>query len=194
MLDFKTIIGVAAVALTFIGYIPYFRDIFNGKTTPHLFSWFIWILTSAIIYALQVASGAGPGAWVTLSLVIIMTSVFVASLKKGDRDIKKIDIVFLIVALLALPLWLIVKQPILSIIILTTIDLIGFLPTIRKSWNRPRSETLSFYLITTFRHSISVLALRNYNIVTALYPVAWVAANAIFSVILIIRRRKITQN
>lgn len=191
MADPKTIIGFIAVVLTFVGYTPYIRDIFKGTTKPHVFSWFIWIITTAIIYALQVVSGAGPGSWVTLSLVAIMVFIFILSIKNGSKTITRIDIFFLVLALLALPLWLIVKQPTLSITLLTTIDILGFVPTIRKSWNQPHSETLSFYVITTFRHGLSVFALENYNLVTALYPVAWVAANAMFAAILILRRKNL---
>jgi uncharacterized protein with PQ loop repeat len=191
MMNIKDFIGVVAVALTFIGYAPYIRDIFNGKTKPHIFSWFTWILTTALVYALQATSGAGPGAWVTLSLVVIMSFITILSFKRGYKDIKKIDVIFFLLAILALPLWLVVKKPVLSIILLTAIDLAGFVPTIRKSWNAPRTETLSFYAITTFRHALSIFALEQFNIITALYPIAWVVANALFVFILIVRRRKI---
>jgi hypothetical protein len=38
----KTGAGVIAVILTFAGYIPYLRDVFAGKTKPHIYSWFLW--------------------------------------------------------------------------------------------------------------------------------------------------------
>jgi hypothetical protein len=94
-----------------------------------------------------------------------------------------------VLALLAIPLWLIVKQPVLSIILLSTIDMLGFIPTVRKSWNLPYSETLSLYTITTFRHGLSIVALQHYSIVTVLFPATWVLANALFSILLIVRRR-----
>src|SRR3989339_176926 len=107
------------------------------------------------------------------------------------QNIKNIigDVLFLFFCFPAIPLWLIVKQPVLSIILLSAIDMLGFAPTVRKSWNDPYSETLSFYIITTFRHGLSVVALTQYNIITVLFPVSWVVANALFSVVLIIRRK-----
>lgn len=189
-LEIKTIISIIAVLLTFIGYAPYIRDIFNGKTRPHLFSWFIWSITTGIVYALQVSAGAGVGSWVTLCLILIFILVFCIGLKNGNRDIRKIDIVFLIFALLAIPLWLVIKQPVISIILLATIDMLGFAPTIRKSWNDPYSETLSLYTITTFRHALTIFALEKLNLITMLYPITWVIANAVFSILLIARRTK----
>jgi len=191
MSDAKTIIGAVAVALTFIGYFPYFRDIFRHKTLPHVFSWLVWSVTTGIVYALQVTAGAGPGAWVTLCLAAIMVLIFLLSLRQSDKHIKAADVVFLGLALVALLFWLVVQQPVVSIILLCTIDILGFAPTLRKSWNEPYSETLSFYVITTFRHAITFFALSEYNIITYLYPIAWVAVNAIFSVIIIVRRRAV---
>jgi hypothetical protein len=187
----KNIIGIVAIALTFIGYAPYFRDLLKGKTKPHIFSWFIWAIVTSIIFALQVSAGAGLGSVVTLAVAVISLLIFILGFKNGNKIIKKVDVVFLVLALLAIPLWLVIKQPVLSIILLSTIDMLGFAPTVRKSWNAPYSETLSLYTITTFRHGLSIVALANYNIVTLLFPSTWVIANALFSIMLIIKRKKI---
>lgn len=187
----KIFISIVAIVLTFVGYIPYIKDTFIGKTKPHIFSWLVWTITTSIIYALQVSAGAGPGSWVTLAVIIVLLIVLLLGLKNGNKNIKKIDIVFLVLALVSIPIWLVVKQPVMSIILLSTIEMIGFLPTIRKSWNDPYSETLSLYTITTFRHGLSIFALAEYNIITWLFPATWVFANAVFSIILIVRRKKL---
>ena len=190
LLNIKTVTSVVAIVLTFVGYAPYFRDLVNGKTKPHLFSWFIWAIVTSIIYALQVSAGAGLGSLVTLVVAVISLCIFILGFKNGNKDVKKIDVVFLVLALISIPLWLIVKQPVLSIILLSTIDMLGFAPTVRKSWHAPYSETLSLYTITTFRHGLSIIALENYNIVTMLFPSTWVIANALFSIMLIVRRKE----
>ncbi|HYC34133.1 MAG TPA: hypothetical protein VEC13_00195, partial [Candidatus Paceibacterota bacterium] len=142
MSDIKTIIGIISVVLVFIAYIPYIRNIFKGTTKPHMYSWLLWGILSFIIYAMQVSAGAGPGSWITLCIGLVVLYVFILSIKRGTKDVKPIDLVFLIIGLLTIPLWLLAEQPVLSMIIVTAIDLIGFLPTIRKSWNDPYSETL----------------------------------------------------
>ena len=195
MLDFKTILSIIAIFITFIGYTPYFLDILKGKTRPHIFSWLVWGITTSIIFALQLNAGAGPGSWATLAVTLIVFTIFFLGLKNGKKDIKKIDVIFFILALLALPLWLIIKQPVFSIILLTLVDILGFASTIRKSWDDPHSETLLFYIITTFRHGLSFFALSTYNIVTWLSPVTWVVANALLGILLVARRRsKVLKN
>ena len=137
------------------------------------------------------SAGAGTGAWVTMFLGAICFFIFLLGLRNGNKNIKKVDIVFLLLAISALPLWLVADQPILSIILLCTIDMLGFFPTIRKSWNDPYSETLSLYAITTFRQILSFFALEEYSLVTYLFSVTWVFANALFSILLVWRRRRV---
>lgn len=191
MPEIKIIISIIAVSLSIIGYIPYLRDTIKGKTKPHVYSWFIWTLLTGIVYGLQVSSGAGVGSWVTLAVTIIGFVVFLLGMHKGEKDITKSDTVFFILSLVALFLWLIAKQPILSVILVSLVDMLGFVPTIRKSWDKPFSETLFTYELGAFRHGLSILALEQYSLVTWLYPVSWALANAFFSLMLIIRRRQI---
>lgn len=189
MPELKTTISIIAVLLTFIAYIPYILDTLSGKTTPHVYTWFIWGLVNAIAFGLQVSAGAGVGSWVTLAVIIACFFVFLLGMRIGKKDITKLDTVVFILSLVALFLWLIAKQPVLSIILVSSVDLLGFVPTIRKSWNKPYSETLFLYELNTLRHGLSILALEQYSIVTWLYPVSWTIANGLFSVMLIIRRK-----
>jgi len=190
----KTIFSIVAILLTFIGYIPYIRDTLQRKTTPHIYTWFIWGLVTAIAYGLQVGAGAGVGSWVTLAVVIVCFFIFFLGLRNGKKDITKSDTIFFLLSLVALFLWLVAKQPVWSVILVSSIDMLGFIPTIRKSWNKPYSETLFSYELNSFRHGLSILALQQYSIITWLYPATWVIANGLFSIMLIIRRKQIGKN
>lgn len=187
----KEIIGIIAVLLTFVGYIPYIRDILKGKTKPHVYTWFIWGLVTAIAFGLQISADAGPGAFTTLAAAIVCFVIFGFGLRQGERNITPSDTVFLILSLIALVLWIFAKQPVLSVILVSSIDMLGFAPTIRKSWHRPYEETLISYEINTFRFSLALLALNQYTLVTALYPITWIIANGLFSIYLIIRRKSV---
>jgi hypothetical protein len=192
MSELKSILGIVATALVFIGYIPYLRDIVKGKTKPHIYSWFLWCFVTLIAFALQISGGAGTGAFVTLAAALMCIAVIVLGFRYKSRiKIVKIDTFFLILAIIALGLWLIAKQPILSAILTTLVDLLGFAPTIRKSWKRPFTETLSFYYLNSLRFGLAVVALQTYSIVTALYPITWLLGNSLFAVMLLIRQRQV---
>lgn len=185
---YKNVISVVAIALAFLAYIPYIRDVLSKKTKPHIYSWFLWGLLGLIVFALQVKGGGGPGAYVTLSSALMSLVIFVLALKNGDKDIKALDTVFLLLALIAIAIWIFAKQPLLSLILLILIEVFGFFPTYRKSWNKPYDETLSTWVINSFRYSMSLLALSAYNWLTLLYPLIWTIVIIIFTLMLILRR------
>lgn len=186
----KDAVAAIAVVLAFVAYVPYFRDIIKGKTKPHVYSWFVWGFVTAIIFAIQVKGGAGAGALVTLSAVVCSFIVFFLGLKNGNKDITKSDTVFFILALFATGIWVFAKRPGLSVVLLVTIDMLGFMPTVRKSWQKPSEETLFTWSLNGFRHGLSIVALKQYNVLTLLYPVAWALANIFFSLMLVLRRKK----
>ena len=190
-MEYKIVVSFIAVALSFIGYGIYVRDILNGKIKPHTFTFLIWAIASSITWGLQVYGGAGVGAWITFAVSAICILIFFLCLKYGEKNITIWDIVFLLLAFVSLFLWLVIKQPVWSVILLVATDLLGFAPTVRRSWNKPYEEGLVTWELTAFRHALSIIALEKFNILTLLYPVTWVIGNTLFSLFIIIRRKQL---
>jgi len=103
-------------------------------------------------------------------------------------------VIFLFLALASIFLWLVINQPIWSAILVVLTDILGFGPTLRKSWNKPHSETLFTWWVAAFRHSFGTFALEKFNFLTLLYPIAWSATNLIFCIILLIRRKMVKKD
>ena len=95
------------------------------------------------------------------------------------------DRVLFISALITIPIWYLTKNPTISIVIVTLIDVIAFLPTLRKTANTPKSETLMTHFISVVRHGLSIIALASYSIATVLYPAALVFMNGVLVGIII---------
>jgi len=127
------------------------------------------------------------------TMTITCFFVFILGLKKGTKDIQKIDWITFISALVALILWIVTKTPLLSVILVTITDAFAFFPTIRKSFNRPYEETLIFYFINVAKHILGLLALQTFSVITALYPLYLVIANGFFVIFLSIRRKQISR-
>lgn len=191
MTPMKEIIGLVAVALTFIAYIPYYRDIIRGKTHPHIYSWLLWGLLTILIVALQLKGGAGPSAYVTAAAGLLCIGVIVLGLKHGKRDITKSDTFVAILSLIAIGFWLVADQPVISIILVVIADLLAFIPTVRKSWHKPHSETLSLYVTNTLRFVLALVAVEQFTTLSALWPASWAIANGLFSIMLLTRRRQL---
>jgi len=190
-MSYKEWFGIIATVIAFISYIPYFRDIFADKTKPNAVTWLVWAILTAIGFLGQISGNAGPGAWAAGASTLIATSVFGLALIKGQQNIVKTDFIMLGGAAAALILWFVTKQPVLSVILITIVDMFGFVPTIRKSWNRPHEETLITFALSAVKHTFSLVAIVSYSLVTTLYPAYLVLANLVFITLLYSRRKQL---
>lgn len=191
-MDYKAVIGIATVVLAAISYIPYFRDMLTRKTKPHAFSWLVWGVLNGIAFAGAIHDNAGAGAWPLGFTTAAMATIFLVSLKYGEKDIRPFDWFCLVAAGLALIPWLLADSPLISIILVTIIDLLGFMPTIRKSFLRPYEETLSTHVLSTIKYALILVALQNYTLITVLFPLAVFIADGLLVAMLMIRRRQVS--
>lgn len=181
--------GVAAV-LAIAGNVPYLWDIFKGRVKPHPYTWLVWSLVSCIIFFGQLAKGAGVGAIPTAASEIFTLIIFLFSLKYGFRGIKKIDTVFFMAALFGIVLWICTKDPTYSVIIAVTIDLIAFVPTLRKTWHHPTTETPVLYSSNVLRHILALFSLQAYNIATTLHSIAMITSNTLMTFFILRHKTK----
>lgn len=187
----KDAFGWLSMAMALLGYIPYAWMIFKQRIRPHVFSWLIWAVLVTIIFATQFATGAGPGAWATGITAFFCILFVVMSFKHGKEDITGSDWPTLVLALMAIPFWIITKKPLFSVIWLTAIDALARYPTIRKLWSKPFEESAFSFGINGIKFMLSLLALEHFTLTTALYPVSCSIFNVMIVTIILWRRRRI---
>lgn len=185
----KEILSTLAISLTLFAFIPYILSIHRGDTKPHVFSWVIWGSTTLVVSLAQLAGGGGLGAWpITVSGVVTLYVALLAYLKKADTTCTKLDYIFLLAALSALPLWYLANDPLAAVLILTFVDVLGFGPTFRKSYGFPYSERLLFFAILTARNVIAIFALEKLTLTTILFPVVTAFVCIAFMLMVLFRR------
>src|SRR5690606_7525028 len=133
----KLTFAVIASILAIAGNLPYVISIFRGVTRPHPFTWFVWTLVSGIVFFGQLARGAGIGALPTLASEIFTLLIFILSLRYGYRDVTRSDVIFLAISIFAIVLWITTNDPTASVTIAVGIDIVAFVPTIRKAAKEP---------------------------------------------------------
>lgn len=191
---YKNLLSAIAIALTILAFFPYIRSILKGETKPHVFSWVIWGATTFIVCLAQLADEGGAGAWpIGVSGIITLYVAILAYIKKSDSTITKTDWLFFILAMASLPAWYLTSNPLWAVVMLTTVDVLGFGPTFRKAYIRPFEEQLMFFVIMTIRNLISITALEHYSLTTVLFPAVIATACLIFIPMVIYRRRTLTR-
>jgi hypothetical protein len=169
----KETLSVIAIIITIGSFMPYLLSILRGQTKPHVFSWIIWSITTLVVFLAQLSDKGGAGAWpIGVSGIITIIVAWLAYRNKGDISITRSDWLFLISALSALPFWYLTADPFWAVLILTTVDMLGFGPTLRKAYHSPHDEQALFYFLFAIRNVIAIFALENYSATTLLFPVA----------------------
>lgn len=188
----KEIFAITGAVLALIGNISYLREIRKNTIKPHPYTWGIWSIVSMTTFFGGIAKGAGIGALPTGVAEGFTILIFIFSFKyikdKKASPIQKKDHYFLIIALLGLIPWILTKDPTLSVVIMVTIDLVAFIPTLRKTKNHPETETPLLYTMNVTRHILTLFSLEMYNIATTIHSIAMICTNTLM--VYFIKRKK----
>lgn len=146
-------------------------------------------------------SGASPKVWfgggglvqagAMVAYALCAFIVFILSFWYGTKDITKGDTILLIVALCSVFIWQGLDNPALAVVVATAIDLIGYLPTFRKSYYEPLSENILAWIGYAITPMLVVFSLYEYNVMTGTYATATAIINTILVVFLLVRRRQV---
>lgn len=187
---YKETLSIVAISLTFLAFFPYIRSIMKGTIKPHVFSWVIWGTTTFVVFLAQLEGKGGAGAWpIGVSGSISIFIALLAYMKRADVLITRTDWLFFVSAMSSLPFWYVTSDPLWAVVILTTVDILGFGPTVRKAYVFPHSESLLFFALFTARNLIAIMALENYSITTVLFPAVVAVACLLLMAMIIYRRR-----
>ncbi|MEX2365863.1 MAG: hypothetical protein WD601_04615, partial [Pseudohongiellaceae bacterium] len=182
----------ASSLLTLVAFAPYIWTIYQGRTRPHVFSWIIWGITTFIVFLAQIDAGGGIGAWPTgLSALITFYIAWLAFVRRGDTQITRSDWGFFITSLLSIPVWYLSSDPFWAVVILTTVDALGFGPTLRKAYVLPYQENITFFGLFILRNIFGLLALEVWSITNMLFHLVMTAGCLALIVLVLWRRRQL---
>ena len=171
LVDLYSTLGIVAGIIGFIGFLPYALDTLNRKITPNKATWLIWAVLGIIIASSYYASGVRDTIWTPIAYAIGIVIVALLSLKYGEEGWTTLDKACLIGAAAGLVLWWYTSEPALAYGITTLVDAIGAIPTIEKAYARPESERNIAWLFFLLANSFNLLAIRQWDLTVALYPV-----------------------
>lgn len=161
-----------AVALSLYGAFTYIRDTIRGVTSPNRVTWGLWGLEGLLAFAVEVQQHVGLAAIVTLMFGLVPCSVVVASFRNSHLawKIGTFDIFCGAVSLVGIIFWGFIHQPTIALISFTVADQIAALPTLRKSWLAPSTETAQAFLMGVLNTGINILCLSKFTTAGALFP------------------------
>jgi len=189
--DFRLFVVLLAAAFgTGVGMVPYLRDVFRRRTQPHLYTWLIWSITQGTAAAAAWHDGGWSALYIGLGAMVALT-VTALAFRYGTHNITRGDTIALVLALSAVPVWWALDDPLLAVLLVTVIDVVGYIPSFRKTYQEPWSETPATWLVFTMANTIYLLTLERFTWPTAGYMVAITLCNFIMFGISTLRRRRV---
>lgn len=159
----------------------YLKNIISGGTRPNLISWFIWMLAPFVGTFLALKAGAGFSVSGIFMAGFGPLMVIVVSLLKKNAfwKIEKFDLICGFFSLLALVIYIITNNLGISILFAIISDGLAAIPTIKKSWRFPETETSSIYTGGIINNILSLLIIKNWVFSIYSFNIYFVLVNII---------------
>ncbi len=181
-MNFAHWLVVLSVFIGTIGSYAYIRDTLKGKSKPNRVTWGMWALLPLIGSAAAVSAHADI--WATVRIFtggFFPLLVFLASFvnPKSYWKLTFFDFLCGACSLFALMVWGITSSPIFAILIAAIGDGFATLPTLRKAWTNPETET-GFTYITSFVSVLLIIpSIPNWNIENSAFQIYLLIANTL---------------
>lgn len=179
------LIGAIAGIVTIFSIVPYIISIFRGYAKPSRSAYAIWVVVELVTVSSYIASGARTTIWVMLVLASSAFFIFCLSIKYGMGGKSKLDIFCLILALLAITLWVTTKNPTLALYTSITAVMLGYIPVIRKAYYYPKTENTLSWAMVALASVVNLCALTSLEPEIALLPIAGVIVQTFVTILLV---------
>lgn len=173
-MNWHQIIGILAGVIQIAAMVPYVKDILKGETRPNIVSWALWTLIQIIGIWVLLASPEGYSwALILLTATTLNTGlvVILCLFGYGSRQFGKLELVCLVLALVAIALWITSKNAALTLIFDILADVVAAIPTLVKTWREPYSEAVLPWVMICFAAALGALSSTIINIENLALPI-----------------------
>lgn len=177
-MDISQTLGYVSGLFLIGGYIPYMYEVVRGTTIPNRASWFIWALSTAIILFGVKETGTHEAIWVPIADALGCFIIFIFSLFMGVGGWSKTDQVSLAICAISLIIFLTTGNVLIALIMNLLIYISGYISTIKKAYQNPKSESLSawtLFLIGVLLNLVTIIIGSDTGFAVWLYPIVLVA-------------------
>lgn len=185
------ILILTSIALSVYGSYNYIYDTLKGTTRPNRVSQSLWAIAPLIGVGAALSSGAD---WMTtvrtfmagfVPFVIVIASF---ANKNGYWKTTRFDYLCGVFSVIALVLWLAADLPIYAVLLAATADFFAAIPTIKKSWTNPESETGIAYVMSLCSVLVTIPTIKVFDIQNTAFQIYLLVVNIIL-IVAIYRKR-----
>ncbi len=183
------ILGILSAIVFAIAYIPYIVSIGKGRTKPHPFSWLLWSLIGVISAYFYVRVGAVETLPFAFAGAVLPFIVAVISFRNWEGGFSNFDYLCLALSASAIIAYILFHSAAISLTLSLCADSIAFLPTMRKTFFSPSSESIGSWGLFLLSYALSLLAaIPRFSYGVVIFP-AYLTFCGIVMCLLILRGR-----
>jgi hypothetical protein len=189
MSNLQIIFGILAGFFSLMCFAPYIFTILQGKTKPNRASWWIWATNGWVLCLGNYAAGASNTIWALMCAVVAQLLIAILSIKYGQGGWNRFDRRCLFGSGISFVLWRVFHSPLIAIVLPLLIDILGVLPTLKKSYYEPESEDLLTWMLYAIGSLFNMLAITTWSFAIVITPLYVFLINTIL--VLLLLRHKI---
>ncbi len=176
-----------AAALSLVGAYGYIRDTLRGDTSPNRVTWSLWGVEGVLAFCVEIQQHVGLAALMTLMLGLVPCAVVVASFRnpRGVWKLGAFDFLCGAVSVAGLIFWAFINEPTVALVSFVAADQMAALPTIRKSWLAPSTESPRLFFLGSTNCAITLLTLTKLTTAGALFPGCILIADLIVGLLIV---------
>jgi hypothetical protein len=181
MLDPRFTILAGAIAV--VSAAGYAVDTLRGRNQPNRVTWAMWTVVPMIAFAAQVSQGVGLQSVFTFAggfgplLVLIATFVN----PKAYWRLTSFDLVCGLMSLAALVLWAVTGRGLVALVLSVVADFFAAVPTIKKSYQVPVSESGYPFLLGVVAAGITLLTIKEWTLAKSAFAVYVLFADGVIA-------------
>ncbi len=161
-----------AALLSFAGTYGYIRDTLRGDTSPNRVTWGLWAIEGLLAFVVEIQQHVGLASLTTLMLGLMPFVIVMVSFKNPHSvwKIGRFDLFCGLISLAGLVFWGLVNEPTVALISFVAADQIAALPTVRKAWIAPSTESPRVFFLGVANCGITLLTLKHFTTAGVLFP------------------------
>ena len=170
MLDVHFVILGAAVGS--VGAALYLRDTLRGDTQPNRVTWLLWSAAPLLAFAVEVRTGVGLRSLMTFVVGFFPLLIFLASFRNPASvwHIGRLDYVCGALSVAGLTAWLVTRHGTVALVASIAADALAAVPTLRKSFRWPETETAAAYAAAAANAAITLLTVKRVTTAVVAFP------------------------
>jgi len=139
---------------------------FKGRNQPNRITWILWSIAPMIGFFAQLSQHVGLQSILTFSIgfgpLLVLAASFIN--RKSYWQLTAFDYLCGSISLLALVLWVLTGQGMVALILSIIADLSAAVPTIKKSYLEPESESGVPFLLGALAALITLLTIKTWTV------------------------------